>query len=318
MVDNSIVLTQLPFCLTETHLDFLGKRYAGKVRDSYSRDGKRYLITTDRLSCFDVIVTSVPFKGQVLTQLALYWFKKAASIIPVHVLDNPDPNVIVGVEASVVPIEVVVRGYLTGSAWRDYEAGKPVSGITLPKGMKKSQRFDTPLLTPSTKAEKGSHDMPIGEAEIVSQGIVAASVWNEIRTAALKLFAMGSEEVAKRGLLLVDTKYEFGIKDGKVMLVDEMHTLDSSRFWDASEYQARFEAGEDQVMLDKEPTRQWLISQGFMGEGVVPQFTDEHRVSIAQHYIQSYERITGVPFEPVSGDPILRITERLTSSVSKA
>lgn len=311
MVDTGILHSQLSQCISETHLDFLGTRYAGKVRDSYSRDGKRYLVTTDRLSCFDVIVTTVPFKGQVLTQLALYWFKKAASVIPVHVIGSPDPNIIVGVEAAVVPVEVVVRGYLTGSAWRDYEAGRSVSGIKLPSGMKKSQKFDVPLITPSTKAIHGEHDMPISEAEIVSNGIVSQEIWNQIRTAALSLFEIGSREVAARGLILVDTKYEFGLKDGKVLLVDEVHTLDSSRFWDATEYQSRFEAGEDQVMLDKEPTRQWLISQGFMGEGPIPTFTDDHRVAIAQHYIQSYERITGLTFEPVQGDAIQRITKTL-------
>lgn len=268
-------------------------------------------MTTDRLSCFDIIVTTIPFKGQVLNQLALYWFEKASSIVPVHVVSSPDPNVIVGREAQVVPIEVVVRGYLAGSAWRDYEAGRSISGVSLPQGMKRSQKLPQPILTPSTKAKKGDHDEPISEDTIVAQKIVSEDLWQQIRTAALRLFDLGTKVAAQKGLILVDTKYEFGLCDGELMLVDELHTLDSSRYWVASEYVSRFQSGQDQVMLDKEPTRQWLISKGFMGEGPIPYFTDEHRVSIAKHYIQSYEKITGRSFEPVPGPALKRIENTL-------
>lgn len=311
MISDSVLHSQLPHCLIETHLESIGKRYAGKVRDCYSRNGEIVIVTSDRLSCFDVIVTSVPFKGQVLTDLALFWFELAKEIVPIHVISNPDPNVMIGKEAEVIPIEVVVRGYLTGSAWRDYEAGSAVSGITLPKGLKKSHKFDRPLLTPSTKAAKGSHDLPISEQEIVSQGIVSESLWKQVRDVSLKLFELGQKTVGERGLLLVDTKYEFGIYNGKLMLVDEIHTLDSSRFWVADAYQSRYEEGVDQIMLDKEPTRQWLLSQGYKGEGAIPAFTDAHRVEIAKHYISSFEKITGRQFSAASGDPIARITKNL-------
>jgi phosphoribosylaminoimidazole-succinocarboxamide synthase len=301
-MDVKDIYAALPYCLDDIAIEGLGKKYSGKVRDCYvlhagSADAKRILITSDRLSCFDRVVTTVPFKGQVLTSLAMFWFDKVASIIPHHVLGRPHPNVMVGREASVIPLEIVVRAYLTGSAWRDYEAGRPVSGTILPKGMRKDQRFDAPILTPSTKAEVGEHDMPISESEILHREIVSEVLWYKIKTAALALFQEGSRWAKERGLLLVDTKYEFGLCNGELILVDEIHTLDSSRYWIESEYESRFEQQVDQIMLDKEPTRQWLLSQGFKGDGPIPTFTDEHRVQLAQHYIDSYEKITGLSFQ---------------------
>ena len=311
MIDDSILRAQLPFCIEDTHFDFIGEKYSGKVRDTYSRGAQRVLVTSDRLSCFDVVLTSIPCKGQVLSELANFWFEKAQSIIPIHVVANPDPNVVIGKNASVLPVEVVVRGYLTGSAWRDYEAGRAISGITLPKDMKKNQKFPSPLITPSTKAPKGDHDLPVSEEEIVRTGIVSSSVWNTVRTAALKLYDMGVIECQNRGLLLVDTKYEFGIVDGEVLLVDEMHTLDCSRFWEASEYDERFASGKDQKMLDKEPTRIWLMNQGYMGSGPIPHISDDFRIATAKHYIASYETITGLKFKPRIGDPLPQIEQAL-------
>lgn len=304
---------QLPYVLAETNLSFLSDRYCGKVRDTYRRGTERILVTTDRLSCFDRVVTTVPFKGQVLNQLAYFWFRATADIIANHVIAVPDPNVLVARECTIVPIEVVVRGYLAGSAWRDYSAGKTISGISLPPGMESGQKLQRPVLTPSTKEARGAHDLPISEQEILSGGLVSQEIWSEIRTAAFALFQRGTEIAERNGLLLVDTKYEFGLLDGKVILADEIHTLDSSRYWVASSYEGRLARGEPPEMLDKEPTRQWLLAQGFKGDGPIPHFSDEHRVAIAQHYISAYQRITGATFEAIPGAALERITRALAS-----
>jgi phosphoribosylaminoimidazole-succinocarboxamide synthase len=296
-MEDSLIFNQLSKCLTETNFTEFGEKYAGKVRDCYSYDqNKLILVTSDRLSCFDRIVTSVPFKGQILNSMALFWFDKIKNIIPTHVISSPHPNVIIGQAAKTLPVEVVVRGYLTGSAWRDYEKGLSISGVTLPKGMKKNQKLSEPIITPSTKAPKGEHDLPISEKEIVSSGIVESTLWNKVRTKALEIFNLGSKVAESNGLILVDTKYEFGMVNNELILVDEVHTLDSSRYWIGKDYIQKFEAGVEPTMLDKEPTRQWLISKGFMGEGQIPEFTDSHRVDIAKHYINSYKLITGTDF----------------------
>lgn len=312
-VGESEIRAQLPLCISNTHLEWVGTRYQGKVRDSYVRGAERILITTDRLSCFDVFVTEVPFKGQVLNQLALFWFQRVEDIVPNHLIASPHPNVLIGKNCEVIPIEVVVRGYLAGSAQRDYQAGRAVSGIALPLGLKPYQKLPEVLLTPSTKAAHGSHDLPISESEIVSSGIVEESLWSKVRESALKLFQRGQQEAEKQGLLLVDTKYEFGLSGGELTLVDEIHTLDSSRYWVKHSYADRLAAGEAPEMLDKEPTRQWLLSQGYKGDGVPPVFTDSHRIELAQHYISSYERITGQPFEGEVGSGMTEIEAAIRS-----
>jgi len=311
MLNDTALRQQLPHVLSSTNLGFLGDRYQGKVRDNYSVGTSRVLVTTDRLSCFDVVVTSIPFKGQVLNQLAVYWLNATKSIVPNHLLAVPDSNVVVGRQADVLPVEVVVRAYLAGSAWRDYSAGKLLSGVKVPAGLKMSERLSAPIITPSTKAAHGSHDMPISEAEVLSQGLVERKLWEKIRETALALFELGRAEVAKRGLLLVDTKYEFGLVDGKLTLVDELHTLDSSRFWVESSYDQRFKAGQNPEMLDKEPTRQWLLERGYKGDGPVPEFTDDHRVAIARHYIDAYAKICGQAFEGEVGPVEPRIESNL-------
>ena len=311
MIDEKVLYSQLEYVLEETDFPQLGKKYQGKVRDSYAKGDIRYLITTDRLSCFDKVVTSIPFKGHVLQNLAVNWFRLSEDIISNHIIDIPDPNVMVVKNCEILPIEVVVRGYLTGSAWRDYEKGLQISGVSLPSGMKASQRLPQVTVTPSTKAEQGSHDTPISEKEIVDAGIVKKELWHEVRETALQLFALGEEVSNKQGLILVDTKYEFGLYQGKLILADEIHTLDSSRYWEKSTYQARFEKGEQPQMLDKEPMRQWLISQGFMGDGPVPAFSKEKRVEISKHYIHSYQRISGKEFEAEAGPVSQRIGRNL-------
>lgn len=291
----------------------IGQRSAGKVRESYQSDDRRILITTDRLSCFDVVLTTIPYKGQVLNQLAQFWFERTADIVPNHIVAIPDPNIMVVKNCQVLPVEVVVRGYLAGSAWRDYQAGRAISGITLPAGMQAYQKLSCAMLTPSTKAVHGDHDQPISSLDVVEKGIVSAELWSRVSTAALALFARGQEIAAAHGLILADTKYEFGTLNGELVLVDEIHTLDSSRFWIAESYQSRLGAGEPPVMLDKEPVRQWLLARGFSGEGTPPEFSDQHRLSIASEYIYSYELITGKTFEHAQEDPVARMDRVLDS-----
>jgi phosphoribosylaminoimidazole-succinocarboxamide synthase len=315
MISDATIKRQLSHVIEETHFDFLGDRYVGKVRDNYVRGDYRVLITTDRLSCFDRVVTTVPFKGQVLNALALYWFERAKHLVSSHVVASPHPNVLIGRQAEVLPVEVVVREYLTGSAWRDYCAGKEVSGVRLPPGLRASERLTCPIVTPSTKAAKGTHDEPISEKAIISQGIVEPQLWEQMREVALTLFKYARDEVATRGLILVDTKYEFGIVSGELVLVDEIHTLDSSRYWKADSYLERFEAGESPVMLDKEPTRRWLFEQGFKGDGPIPHFSDEHRCAIARHYVDAYQLVSGQPFEAEGGDVTQALEAALRSWV---
>jgi len=292
--------SQLPHTLKETRFTGLGELQRGKVRDIYRRRDAQelVLITTDRLSAFDHVLTTLPFKGEVLNRLAAFWFHKTADIIQNHLLDVPDPNTLVARACEPLMVEVVVRGYLTGSFWRDYQAGRASAdyGIPLPADLKRDQRFEKPLITPSTKADIGQHDMPLSEAKILA-GLVPKALWEQTRTTALALFARGQEWAATRGLILVDTKYEFGLTNGKLMLIDEIHTPDSSRYWIADQYQRRFDAGDEQLMLDKENLRQWLIKErGFQGQGPLPEIPPEIRVDLAQKYLVAYERITGETF----------------------
>jgi len=309
---NSLNLDeQLQHVISETYFDFLGERYQGKVRDNYTDGAVRYLITSDRLSCFDVVVTTIPFKGQTLNQMAASWFKMSEHIVKNHIIDVPDPNVMVGQLCEILPVEVVVRAYLAGSAWRDYEAGKAVSGVKFPAGMKSAQKLPEITLTPSTKAKHGEHDMPISDAEVLSQRLVEPKLWQEAKAAALELFKLGMKRADAQGLILVDTKYEFGILNGKLILADEIHTMDSSRYWIKETYQDRFNKGEPPQMLDKEPTRQWLLAQGYKGDGPIPKFSDEKRIEIATHYINSYELITGNAFSAEVGPAVTRIETNL-------
>lgn len=282
-----------PPALELTDFNWVGDRYQGKVRDTYQRDGLRVLVATDRLSAFDRVLTTVPGKGQILTHMASYWFERTRHVVPNHVVAVPDPCVMVGREVSIIPIEVIVRGFLAGSAWRDYRSGKQTSGVAFPPGMREFDQLREPVVTPSTKEAIGKHDQPISEAEIVRQGVVSANVWDEVRSKALELFALAARELSARGLLFVDTKYEFGLVDGAVVLADEIHTLDSSRFWLTDSYERNVASGGAPEMLDKEPIRQWLIERGFSGEGDVPSISDEYRAELIQHYVRSCERITG-------------------------
>ncbi|MBN1685608.1 MAG: phosphoribosylaminoimidazolesuccinocarboxamide synthase [Spirochaetales bacterium] len=269
----------------------------GKVRDIFDLGSRLLICTTDRISAFDVVLSTIPFKGEVLNRLSNYWFERTSDIVPNHIDEEISARSVVVRKCEVLPVEVVVRGYLTGSAWRDYREGKRVSGIELPKGMRFNERFTKPLLTPSTKAERGYHDEPIASEEIVTRGIVEASLWKKVEDTALSLYKRGCELAGEHGLILVDTKYEFGVLDGELLLVDEIHTPDSSRFWFADAYDELFKAGEKQREIDKEYLRQWLIEHGYMGKGTPPEIPDEVRAEVAWRYIQAYELISGESFK---------------------
>jgi phosphoribosylaminoimidazole-succinocarboxamide synthase len=276
----------------------------GKVRDIIDFGRGMLICTSDRISAFDRILATIPCKGEVLNGMSVFWFEQTADIISNHVQSRVSGRSLAVKKYTVLPVEVVIRGYLTGSSWRDYQKEGKVSGIPLPGGMRFNERFPEPLLTPSTKAEKGTHDVPVSEEEIISRGIVDETLWNEVRKAAFRLFERGSEIAASRGLILVDTKYEFGIDEkGRAVLVDEIHTPDSSRYWFADTYTELFEAGEKQRKIDKEYLRQWLMEQGFMGDGEQPEIPDEIRLNVAEKYIEAYELITGTQFRPEANTP---------------
>ena len=290
-LDKTIDRVNLPYPVTR-----------GKVRDIFQLGETLLLVTTDRISAFDRVLTTIPCKGEILNRISLFWFDKTSDIIENHVNRKITSRSILVKKCDVIPVEVVVRGYLTGSAWRDYVKGRPISGIKLRDGMRFNEKFEHPIVTPSTKAERGVHDEPVSEEELVKRGIVDDELWRMIKTAALKLFERGTEIAASNGLILVDTKYEFGLCNGKLTLVDELHTPDSSRYWFKESYRELFERGEKQKKFDKEYLRQWLMVKGFMGEGEIPEIPDEVKVEVAWKYIEAYEKITGEEFVPESFD----------------
>lgn len=310
MINEEIIKKNLNNTLEETNFLGLGGRYKGKVRDNYIKDDRRIMITTDRISAFDRVLTTLPFKGQILNQLSVFWFEKTKDIVENPIIDVPDPNVMVVKQCKIIPVEMVVRAYLTGSAWRDYKAGKDISGISLPEGMKKNQKLDKLIVTPSTKAATG-HDEHIAKEELIAKGTVSEELYGQMEQAALKLFKKGTELAAKQGLILVDTKYEFGLLNNKLVVCDEMHTPDSSRYWYTDAYEQLFKEGKEQRMLDKEYVRIWLINQGFMGDGAIPKIPNEIKIEAMKRYIKAYEQITGQEFK-VEDKPILkRIEENL-------
>ncbi len=306
--------------LTYTDFDFKGQKsvYHGKVRDVYDIDDKYIvMVATDRISAFDVVLPEgIPYKGQVLNQIAAGFLDATADIVPNWKVAVPDPMVTVGLKCEPLKIEMIVRGYLAGSAWREYAAGaREICGVALPEGLRENQRLDSPILTPTTKADAG-HDENISRDEIIARGIVAEDVYAQVERYALALFARGTELAAAHGLILVDTKYEFGLLDGKVVLIDEIHTPDSSRYFYAEGYEERFAGGEEQRQLSKEFVRQWLISRGFMGKPgqQVPEMTEAYCEEVSSRYIELYERITGKKFEPGRTDVPLQ--ERISANVA--
>lgn len=304
MISEARIRQELDNVLTGT--DFaVGKRISGKVRDSYVLPGGlRALVTTDRVSAFDRILGTIPFKGQVLNQLAAFWFEETRGIVPNHVISVPDPNVMVVAECGQLPLEFIVRGYITGvtetSAWTNYARGaRNICGNVLPDGLRKDQKLARPILTPTTKHEV--HDRNISRDEAVAEGLITPELFDEAAEVCFKMFEAGTKEAAKRGLILVDTKYELGMLNGKLVVSDEIHTPDSSRYWYADTYEELFAKGEPQRKLDKEYVREWLAARGFRGEGEPPALPDEVRIEAAKRYITAYELVTGREFQPVEG-----------------
>jgi phosphoribosylaminoimidazole-succinocarboxamide synthase len=301
--------------ITGTDFNFPRQKgiYKGKVRDVYNIDD-RYLImvASDRISAFDVVLPEgIPYKGQVLNQIAAMFLEKVRDIVPTWNIASPDPNVTVGYRCEPYPVEMIVRGYLTGSSWRTYKSGvREICGIPLPEGMKEHQRFEKPIITPTTKAEQGRHDEDISGDEIISSGLVPEKEYRKLEDYAMKLFLRGSEIAAAHGLILVDTKYEFGKSNGEIWLIDEIHTPDSSRYFYAEGYEDRFARGEQQKQLSKEFVREWLMANGFQGRKgeKVPEMTPSLVTEISDRYIELYENITGTKFvKAEAGDPIRRI-----------
>ena len=307
------IKNQLNSTLGKFEYDSLGKHYKGKVRDNYYDKDKIIMITSDRVSAFDHVLGTIPFKGQILTEIANFWFEKTKHIVPNHIISSPDPQVLIAKKAKTLPVEVIVRNYITGSLWREYSSGiNGQYGFMLPEGLKKDQKFDEVILTPSTKAEYGLHDEPISRDKIINN-LVDENTYKKAEEYALQLFNEGKKWADKQGLILVDTKYEFGLVDEELIVIDEIHTPDSSRFWVKSEYEERFNKGESQKMLDKENIRQWLIDQGFSGEGTPPKLSDEIRISLAEHYIELYKTLLGKEFIPEIGDVEERVVNNLNN-----
>ena len=315
MLTQQQLLQAIPHALNSVDLPGWGTKVSGKVRDLYVQDGKRVLITTDRISAFDRVLGLIPYKGQVLNQLSAWWFEQTRDIVANHVISVPDPNVTIAREAQPLPVEVVVRGYITGvtttSLWYLYSQGdrKPY-GIPLPDGLRKNDPMPHPVITPTTKALAGAHDERITRDEILQHGIVPASLWEQIERVALGLFARGQQVAQKAGLILVDTKYEFGLIDDTLVLIDEIHTPDSSRYWIAESY----DEAREPKNFDKEFLREWFAAQGYRGDGQPPAMPDEFIAQVAARYMSAYERLTGLTFVPAEQPAQARIIRNLAST----
>ncbi|MFX1358692.1 MAG: phosphoribosylaminoimidazolesuccinocarboxamide synthase [Promethearchaeota archaeon] len=313
---DEIIKQQLDKTLDETNFPSLGKLYKGKVRDNYIKENIRIIIATDRLSAFDRVITTIPFKGQMLNQVSAFWFEKTKNLVKNHIIDIPDPNIAVVHQCEMIPIEIIVRGYLTGTAWRNYIKGESTSGIILAKGLRKNEKLDNLLITPSTKAESG-HDIYISKERIINDKMVEKEIYEQMEITALKLFNFGQEYCKKNGLIMVDTKYEFGIKDGELLVTDEIHTQDSSRFWILNTYQEKFESGQEPEILDKEIFRGWLmetypeIFPNIKPEQKIPPISIDIKIELAKRYMKSYEKITGLKFKAEVSDVKNRIYENL-------
>jgi phosphoribosylaminoimidazole-succinocarboxamide synthase len=304
MVSADDIRKALPLALGETHLN-LPNRQTGKVRDWYTLPGgKRLLVTTDRLSAFDRVLARLPFKGQVLNQLTAWWFDQTRDIIPNHMMSMPDPNAVVAMTAQPFPVEVIVRGYITGvtttALWYRYSLGeRDIYGYHFPDGLQKNASLATPIITPTTKGGATGHDERLTCAEVVEKGLLDKATWDEVMQKALAIFQRGQQAAAKAGLILVDTKYELGrLDDGTVILIDEVHTPDSSRYWKADSYAAAFAAGKEPENFDKEIVRLAYAEKGYRGDGTPPDISEDVWVAASQRYVNIYEMLTGLPFEP--------------------
>ena len=313
---DEIIKRQFDNMLNETNFSSLGSLYKGKVRDNYIQEDIRIIIATDRLSAFDRVITTIPFKGQMLNQISAFWFEKTKNLVKNHIIDIPDPNVAVVHQCETIPVEFIIRAYITGSAWRNYEQGKPTSGINLPKGLKKNQKLEEIVVTPSTKAESG-HDIYLPKDTLIKEKYIDKDTYELMEEASIKLFKFGQEYCKKIGLILVDTKYEFGIKDGELLVIDEIHTQDSSRFWIADTYEAKFDKGENPDILDKEVFREWLMDTypnvfpNISPDQDIPPIMDDIKIELVKRYMRSFQKITGKEFKPEVSDVKERILENL-------
>jgi phosphoribosylaminoimidazole-succinocarboxamide synthase len=318
MISRETIIAAVPQALSRVEIPELGDRIEGKVRDIYVTDGKRILITTDRVSAFDQVLGAIPFKGQVLNELSAWWFEQTRDVVDNHVLAVPDPNVTIAREADSLPVEVIVRGYITGvtstSLWTLYNQGvdRPY-GLDLPTGLRKNDALPEPVITPTTKATGGAHDERLTSAEVVERGLVEPGLWTEIQEAALAIFKRGQAIAREAGLILVDTKYEFGLIDGRPALIDEIHTPDSSRFWVAASYEEVHGSDKEPENFDKEFLRIAFAAQGYRGEGQPPQMTPEFAAEVAERYITAYERLTGQEFVPGAQPAADRIRAALST-----
>ena len=318
LADNidEIIKNQIDKTLDDTDFSSLGKLYKGKVRDNYIQEDKRIIIATDRLSAFDRVITTIPFKGQMLNQISSFWFEKTKNIVKNHIIEIPDPNVAVVYQCELIPVEMIVRAYITGTMWRNYLKGITTSGIELPKGLKKNQKLDEIIVTPSTKAKSG-HDIYISKKQILSDGVVDKDIYEQMENSSIKLFKFAAEYCERQGLILVDTKYEFGLKNGELLVIDEIHTQDSSRFWISDSYRLKFEEGEEPEILDKEIFRGWLMNTypeifpNIKPNQTIPPISNEIKIELAKRYMRSFEKITGNPFKAEVSDVKSRIKENL-------
>lgn len=319
-IDEATLQKGLDLTLDETDFSALGKAYRGKVRDNYSRDGQRWIVATDRISAFDRVLGTLPFKGQVLNGVAAWWFEHTRNIAPNHIIDIVDPNVTLAVDCDPLPVEMVVRAYITGvtstSIWTHYARGERLfCGHALPDGLVKHQRLPEPILTPSTKAPQGGHDMSASREEILEMAAISARDFDEAAEYAMGLFAAGQKHCKEQGLILVDTKYEFGrTPAGKLVVIDEIHTPDSSRYWLAATYEERMTSGVDPHALDKDHVRRWLADKGFRGDGEIPPIPTSVRIEASRRYIQACDTIRGDSFVPNLEPPIERIRRNLETT----
>lgn len=319
MIDKKTIIKNIPYVITRVNVRGLGKRFGGKVRDWFVKENLRILIATDRISAFDKVLGAVPFRGAVLNKLSQFWFEKTRDIIPNHMIGVIDPNIMLVSECLALPIEVVVRGYITGvtdtSLWKKYAEGERVIyGIKFPQGLVKNQKLKSPVITPTTRGTgPGGHDEPITAQEIVKRKMVSEKIWKQIEKISIKIFQRGTQIASRGGFILADTKYEFGLdKKGNLILIDEIHTPDSSRFWLKKSYNARFKKGEEVENYDKEIMRIWFKQQGYSGYGKAPQIPTELIAKISQRYQEVYEMLTGQKFQiDLTLSPNDRITENL-------
>ena len=318
MTFDDAMLTELSeSTLEETDFKGLGTRHVGKVRDSYVNDDRRTIVVSDRVSCFDVVVGTIPLKGQILNQLAAFWFEKTRSAASNHLLEVPDPSVSIVQECELLPVEFVYRGYLTGSTntsiWSAYERGeRHYCGHDLPDGMRRHEQLAQVLLTPTTKAPQGEHDQLTSREELIVSGAISEELYDEAARITGTLFRIGQDFARARGLILVDTKYELGLgPDGKIVVIDEIHTPDSSRYWYADRYEQAMSAGSNPPALDKEYVRLWLGEHGYKGDGPPPALPTHVRCEAARRYIEAFEQVTGQPFEANTEPPKARIRRNL-------